>query len=202
MQQQSRGYHFQIARLRWTSSRRSIGLYPSKNGGCSQIIENSQIGMVQTFGYVSHDTNGLNHGPVWKTQSFLLSEICMATLWQDYYGNGNSRKCCWSTVGKKFPIVNACSYTVKKGLFLSVFVDDINLAGKNLDPTWKVLNKEVDLGEPTSFFDHVYLGCTQRQCKISTDIVDNYRTMFESRISAWGTKKFPCTENLHISSWS
>ena len=53
-----------------------------------------------------------------------------------------------------------------------------------LDPMWKVLNKEVDLGEPTSFLDHVYLGCTQRQCQISKDIVDNYRTMFESRISA------------------
>ena len=30
---------------------------------------------------------------------------------------------------------------------------------------WKVLSKEVCLGEPTSFFDHVYLRCTQRQCK-------------------------------------
>ena len=27
---------------------------------------------VQTFGFVYHDTNGLNHGPVWKTQSFLF----------------------------------------------------------------------------------------------------------------------------------
>ena len=49
---------------------------------------------------------------------------------------------------------------------------------------WKVLNKEVDVGEPTSFLHHVYLGCTQRPCEISKDIVDNYRTMFESRISA------------------
>ena len=55
---------------------------------------------------------------------------------------------------------------------------------------WKVLNKEVDLGELTSFFDHVYLGCTQRQCEISKDIVDNYRTMFESRISAGATEKY------------
>ena len=74
----------------------------------------------------------------------------------------------------------------EKGLFFSLYVDDIKLAGKkqNLDPMSKVLNKEVDLGEPTSFLDHVYLGCTQRQCEISKDIVDNYRTMFESRISA------------------
>ena len=33
--------------------------------------------------------------------------------------------------------------------------------------------KDVDLGEPTSFLDHVYLGCTQRECKISKNIVDN-----------------------------
>ena len=43
----------------------------------------------------------------------------------------------------------------QKGLFLSVYVDDIKLAGKkqSLDPMWKVLNKEVDLGGPTSFLD-------------------------------------------------
>ena len=83
-------------------------------------------------------------------------------------------------------------------------MDDIKLAGEkqNTNPTWKVLFKEVDLGEPTSFLDHVYLGCTQRQREISKDIVDNYRTMFESRISAGATEKLPCLENLSISSWS
>ena len=92
----------------------------------------------------------------------------------------------------------------EKGLFLSVYVDDIKLAGKkqHFDPMWKVLNKEVDLGKPTSFLDHVYLGCTQRQCEISEDIVDNYRTMFESRISAGGAEKLPFPQNLRISSWS
>ena len=50
--------------------------------------------------------------------------------------------------------------------------------------------------EPTSFLDHVYLRCTQRQCEISKDIVDNYRTMFESRNSAAGTEKLPYSENL------
>ena len=45
----------------------------------------------------------------------------------------------------------------EKGLFLSVYVDDIKLAGKkqNINPMWKVLNKEVDLGEPTSFLEHM-----------------------------------------------
>ena len=78
------------------------------------------------------------------------------------------------------------------------------MAGKkqNIYPMWKVLNKEVDLGEPTSFFDHENLGCAQRQCEISKDIVDNYRTMFESRISAGATEKLPCSENMSKSSGS
>ena len=72
----------------------------------------------------------------------------------------------------------------QKGVFFSVYVHDIKLAGKiqNINPMWKVLNKEVDLREPTSFFDHVYLECTQGQSEISKIFVDNYRTMFESRI--------------------
>ena len=83
-------------------------------------------------------------------------------------------------------------------------MDDIKFAGKkqNINPMWKVLNKEVDLGEPTSFLDHVYLGCTQRQCEICKDLADNYRGMFESRISAGGSEKLPYSENFRISSWS
>ena len=65
----------------------------------------------------------------------------------------------------------------EKGLFLSVYVDDVKLAGKkqNINPTWKILMRDVDLGEPTSFLDH---GCTQRECQISKGIVVNYRSMF------------------------
>ena len=97
----------------------------------------------------------------------------------------------------------------EKGLLLSVYVDDIKLAGKkqNIDPMWKVLNKDVDLGEPTSFLDHVYLGCTQRECQTSKDIVDNYRSMFESRISAGAKEKLPTRvsgkpDANTISAWS
>ena len=71
----------------------------------------------------------------------------------------------------------------EKGLFLSVYVDDIKLVGKkqNINLMWKMLNKEVDLGEPTSFLDHVYLWCTQKQCEISKD-------MFASIISSEALK--------------
>ena len=105
---------------------------------------------------------------------------------------------------EKIPNWECLFVHLEKGLFLSVYADDIKLAGKkhNIDPMWKVLNKEVDLGEPASFLDHVYLGCTQRQCEKSKNTVDNYRTVFESRISAWGVEKLPYTQNLRISSWS
>ena len=79
-----------------------------------------------------------------------------------------------------------------------MYVDDIKLAGKkqNIDPMWKVLMKKVDLGEPTSFSNHVYMGCSQRECQTSKDIVDNYRNMFESRISAGSMEKLPYFEKL------
>ena len=46
---------------------------------------------------------------------------------------------------------------------------------QNINPTWKILLKYVDLREATWCFDHVYSGCTQRQSQISTDIADNYK---------------------------
>ena len=87
-----------------------------------------------------------------------------------------------------------------------MYVDDIQLTWKkrNIDPMWKVLVKEVDLGEPTSFLDHVYFGSTQRECETRKDMVDNCRNMFESRISARAKEKLPCSGKpaADISSWS
>ena len=40
-----------------------------------------------------------------------------------------------------------------------------------------------------SFLDHVHLECTQRECKPNEGMVDEYRHMFESRISAAATEK-------------
>ena len=56
--------------------------------------------------------------------------------------------------------------------------------------------KDVDLGGPTSFLDHVYLGCTQRECQTSKDIVDNYRNMFESESLQERQKSCPVQGNL------
>ena len=84
------------------------------------------------------------------------------------------------------------------------------MAGKkqNLDPMWMILMKDVDLGEPTSFLDHVYLGCAQRECQTSKEIVDNYKNMVESMISAGAVEKLRETgvsgkpDANTVSSWS
>ena len=77
-----------------------------------------------------------------KMQSFLLSEIFTVTLWQDHYGKGNSRKFFW----KKVPKMECLFVNRAKGPLLTVYVDDIKLVGKKqkIEPTWKVLMKDVD----------------------------------------------------------
>ena len=77
----------------------------------------------EIFGYVYQDTHGLNHGPVWKTRSFLLNESCMVILWQDY------KVFHWESL----------SYDHQQKFILPVYVDDIKLTGrkKNINPTWK-----------------------------------------------------------------
>ena len=200
----SHGYHIQTATMLGTSSgRKQYLLTPSKDGRCSQIIKNSQIGMSRhldssTTTQMASIMSSMED-PVVPLERNLYGHPLAALLWERLFGK-IILKYGWEKVSNW-----ECWFVHReKGLFLSVYVDDIKLAGKkqNIDPMWKVLNKEVDLGEPSSFLDHVNLGCTQRQCEISKDIVDNYRTMFESRISAGATEKLPCSENPCISSWS
>ena len=93
----------------------------------------------------------------------------------------------------------------EKGFFLSVYVDDIKLVGKkqNLDPMWKILNKEVDLGEPTSFVDHEKLGLhskTMRNKQRYCGQLQNHVRI--ANLCEGGVEKLPFPQNLRISSWS
>ena len=68
-------------------------------------------------------------------------------------------------------------------------VDDIELAGKteNMEPTWKVLMEDVDLGEPTSFLDCVYWVALKESVKLvrilwqTTEICSNPGFLLEPR---------------------
>ena len=101
-------------------------------------------------------------------------------------GRDNLKKFHWNCDGKKFRIGNACLFIGKQGLFLPVHVDGIKMTGRwqNMAPMWKELMKLVDLGEPTSFLDHVYLGCTQLECESNENIIEENEKTFESRMSA------------------
>ena len=63
---------------------------------------------------------------------------------------------------------------------------------------------DVDIEEPTSFLDHVYLGCTPRECEPNEKLIGQHHKMFESRISAGETEKLPGWDKLRAktSAWS
>ena len=98
--------------------------------------------------------------PVFPLERHLYGHPLAGLLWERQF-----EKVLLKHVWEKVPNWECLFVNRQKGLFLSVYVDGIKLSGKkqNTSPTWKVLMKEIDLGEPTSFFDHVYLGCTQKR---------------------------------------
>ena len=125
-------------------------------------------------------------------------------------GKENSRKFYQHTVGNKFQIGNAYSFTEKQRLFLSVYVDDLKLAGKiqDIDPMRKVLMKAVDLGEPTSFPDHVYcfaLNENVKQAKLLSTVLEislNSTSLLELRKSYLILKKMAQTFPHGLMIWN
>ena len=89
----SHGYHFQTAGLRRTSpGYKQYLLIPRSKWKMLPNYVKFQIGMSRHLDSSTTTQNGQNHGPVWKTQSFILSAICTVILWQDHYGKGYVRK--------------------------------------------------------------------------------------------------------------
>ena len=75
----SDGREVEASRMRRTSSWCSVCSHPGQNGRCTIFIKDSKVWMSRYLD-TSTKTNGLNCGPVWKIQSFLLSEICTVIL--------------------------------------------------------------------------------------------------------------------------
>ena len=136
-------YHFQIARLRWTSSRRSIGLIPKWKWemltNCSKFHNRS----VQTFWIrlprhkwpeswssmedpvVPLERNMYGHplaGLLWERQF----EKLLLKLW---LGEGFQLGMSLCTSWKRIILIRVCGW---------------HKIVENIDPMWKVLNKEVD----------------------------------------------------------
>ena len=71
---------------------RSIRVHSGKNWRTLPDFSEFQSQNVQTYGYVFHDTNGLNHGQPLKIQWYLSYEICMDTHSQDCCGKDSFKK--------------------------------------------------------------------------------------------------------------
>ena len=155
-----------MTRMRWTSRRRSISFHQGEHGGR------------WLFRHMATSST------TWVAK--ILVRHRMASCGKDNLG-----KFCWNLDGNKYRSGNVFFVHRKQGLFLSVHVDDMKMAGRqqNTPPTWKKLMENVDLEEPTSFLDHVFLGCTQSECKSNESIIEKYAKMFRSRISAGATQK-------------
>ena len=148
-----------------------------------------------------------NPWQTWKIPWYLSNEICMASAYQDFYGKDNSRKFCWNFDWKKYQIGNVFFVHRKQRLMFSVYVDDIKNGWNEAEYGSHV--EDIDeamllLTKPTSFLDHAYLGCTQRECKPNAMIIEECTQMFESRISAGATEKLPGWDKFHAKTvaWS
>ena len=136
----SNGCDIKTNRMRRTSSRSSIRSYSGQTWKMHHHCLKFQSHNVQIFGYVYQNTNGQNHGPAWKIQSFFLREIWTVILWQDHYGKGKFEKVLSAHSWEQVSNWECLFFHREKRVFLSVSVDEIKQAGKkqNSDPMWKV----------------------------------------------------------------
>ena len=152
--------------MRRTSSKRSIGLFPNKNGRFTGVIENSKVRISRHSDTSTKAQMAKIMVQYGRSSRSSWTKSVRSSFGRTILGKAIRESSMKKRLGKSsklgFFFVNW-----ERGLFLSVYVDDVKLAGKkqNINPTWKVPMKDVDLEEPTSFLDHVYSGCTQRWCQ-------------------------------------
>ena len=124
----SHGRQIPTTRMRRTSSRRSISLYPGSNGRCSTLIEHSEIGR---SGHLESSAT------TQRSKSRSSMEDPVVPLERKLYGLP-SAGLLWEGQFEKIPVKNGwekvsnweCLFVhCEKGLFLSVYVHDIKLGG-------------------------------------------------------------------------
>ena len=100
--------------LRWTSSRRSFGVYPSENGRCSQIIENSKIGVSRHLD--SSTTTQVTKIMVQYGRPSRSSwkEFVRSSFGRTIMGKAISENLIETWMGRKFQIGNVSLYIVRK----------------------------------------------------------------------------------------
>ena len=155
----------QTARLRGTSSWRSICLYWGKTWKTFQKYWKFPNRTVQSF-WIRPPRHkwpkswSIMEDPVVLLERNLYGHLLAGLLWERHYDK-ILLKCGWEKVSNW-----ECLFVHReKGLFFFCVCGWHQIGWKEAKH-WsdvEILNKEVDLWEPPFFLDHVYLGCTQRQ---------------------------------------
>ena len=162
----SHGCYCEITRMCWTSRWRSNSSHPGKNGGRSTVAEHFKVRMCPKNVDTSSTTQ-VAQIMVTRGRPSLSSwtKFCTHTHLLVSCGKDGSRKFCWDLDGTKFRTGNVFLVNEDKGLFLSVFVGDFEMAGRqqNMAPLSKKLMELADLDEP----HHFLIMCTseRRQCQ-------------------------------------
>ena len=190
--------------LRWTSSRRSVSLYQVKMEDAHKLLKYQKSECpdirIRLPRHKWPKSWSSMEDPVVALERNLYGHLLAGLLWERQI-----EKILLKHGWEKIPNWECLFVHRQKGLFLSVYVDDIKLAGKkqNIDPDVERTKQRSWFGRtniiPWPCFIWVAL---KENAKTSKDIVDTCRAMSESRTPAARTEKLPCSENLCISSWS
>ena len=125
----------------------SYAVFTEQGSAASQMTTAKVMDIISRLSgcLVYHDTNGPNHGPVWKTICPFWTESVRSSIGRTIVRTAIWKSSIWTRLGK---VLNWECFLVNRarGLFLSVYVDDIKLAGKteNINPTLNILMKDVD----------------------------------------------------------
>ena len=161
------GRYCEITMLWWTSSWCSICESKLEDAPKCSKFQNSNV---QMFRYAYYDTTGQNHWQKWRSRDTSWTKLVRSSIGRFAMGKTIRISFIRTWMGENSFVHR------RQELFLSKNVDDIKMAGKqqNMAPMWKKLMTNVDIDEPTSFLDPVYLGCTQRESKPNETIIEQF----------------------------
>ena len=160
---------------------------------CSNFLNHS----VQTYGRRLPRHECQNHGGALKIPWYLLNEICTVIHLPDCFGKTIRRSFVRTWMGENSEL-GMYVRERKQGVFLSVYVDDIKIAGKtqNSALVWKKLMKKCERWRTyiISSWPRL-LGMHSTWMQTKWKIIEQFSKMFESRISAGATEKLPVVWN-------
>ena len=142
------GYYIKASRMFRTGSWSSIRIYSGQKGRCINFAKFPKSECPDTWIRLPPQHRwpkswSTMEDPVVPLERNLYGHLLAGLLWERQI-----EKVLLEHVWKRFWIVNVFFLATEQEDFLSVYVDGIKMAGmtENIETTWKILMKDVDLG--------------------------------------------------------